>query len=93
MFFLHVLLYTVFLQPDAAANAYNINLICSMHIHTYTGTAIGTTDTGGLGTDLIVTLGVGVVTLVAVILVSCCTRKRHNNQLQGDPIMYSSGIA
>ena len=33
-----------------------------MYIHTYTGTASGTTDTGGLGTDLIVTLGVGVVT-------------------------------
>ena len=64
-----------------------------MYLHTYTGSASGTTDTGGLSTDLMVTLGVGIVTLAAIILVSCCTKKRHNNQIQGEPIMYSSGIA
>ena len=39
-----------------------------------------------------VALGVGIVTLAAIILVSWCTKKRHN-QLEGEPIMYSSGIA
>ena len=65
-----------------------------MYLHTYTGTASasGTTDTGGLSNDLMVTLGLGIVTL-AIMLVSCCMKKRHNNQLQGEPIMYSSGIA
>ena len=53
-----------------------------MYVHTYTGSASGTTDTGGLSTDLMVALGVGIVTLVTIILVSCCTKKRHNNQLQ-----------
>ena len=62
-----------------------------MYIHTYTGTASG--DSGGLSTDLLVTLGVGILTLATIILVSCCTKKRHNNQIQGEPIMYSSGIA
>ena len=63
------------------------------NVLTYTGSASGTTDTGGLSTDLMVTLGVGILTLAAIILVSCCTKKRRNNQIQGEPIMYSSGIA
>ena len=37
-----------------------------------------------------VALGVGIVTLATII---CCTKKRHNNQLEGEQIMYSSGIA
>ena len=61
--------------------------------HIYTGSASGATDTAGLSTDLLVTLGVGFLTLATIILVSCCTKKRHNNQIQGEPIMYSSGIA
>ena len=61
------------------------------YIYTHAGTASG--DSEGLSTDLIVTLGVGIVTLAAIILVSCCTKKRRNNQLQGEQIMYSSGIA
>ena len=64
-----------------------------LYLHTYTGSASGTTVIGGLSTDLMVTLGVGIVTLAAIILVSCCTKKRRNNQIQGEPIMYSSGIA
>ena len=40
-----------------------------------------------------VTLGVGIVTLATIILVSCCTKKRRNNQLEGEQIMYSSGVA
>ena len=63
-----------------------------MYLNTYTGTASGTRDTGGLSTDLMVTLGVGIVTLATIILVSCCIRKHWNNQLQGEQIMYSSGI-
>ena len=46
-----------------------------------------TTDFGGLSTDLMVALGVGVVTLAVIILVSCCTKKHRNNQLQGKQIM------
>ena len=64
-----------------------------MYVHTYTGSASGTTDSGGLSTDQMITLGVGIVTLAAIILVSWCTKKRRNNQIQGEPIMYSSGIA
>ena len=64
-----------------------------MHLHTYTGSASGTTDTGGLSTELMVALGVGIVTLATIILVSCYTKKRRNNQLEGEQIMYSSGIA
>ena len=64
-----------------------------MYLHTYTGTASGTTVTGGLSTDLMVALGVGIVTLATVILVSWCIKKRRNNQIQGEPIMYSSDIA
>ena len=63
------------------------------YIHTYTGSASGTTDTGGLSTDLMVALGVGILTLAAIILVSCCTKKRHNSQIQGEPIIQSKGIA
>ena len=44
------------------------------NVLTYTGSASGTTDTGGLSTDLMVTLGVGILTLAAIILVSCCKR-------------------
>ena len=64
-----------------------------MYLHTYTGSVSGTADTGGLSTDLIVSLGVSILTLAATILVSCCTKKHRNNQLQGEQIMYSSGIA
>ena len=64
-----------------------------MYLHTYTGSASGTTDTGGLSTDLMVTLGVGIVTLATIILVSCCMKNRRKNQLQSEQIMYSSGIA
>ena len=64
-----------------------------MYLHTYTGSASVTTDTGGLSTDVIVALGVGILTLAAITLVSWCTKKHRNNQLQGEPIMYSSGIA
>ena len=65
----------------------------SVLTHIYTGSASGTTDTGGLSTDLMVTLGVGILTLAAIILVSCYTKKRRNNLIQGEPIMYSSSIA
>ena len=65
--------------------------LCSMYTHAHAHTAT-TTDTGGLSTDLMVTLGVGIVTL-AVVLVSCCAKKHRNNQLQGKQIMYSSAIA
>ena len=34
-----------------------------------------------------VTLGVGIVTLATIILVSCYTKKRRNNQLEGEQIM------
>ena len=37
-----------------------------MYLNTYTGTASGTRDTGGLSTDLMVTLGVGIVTLATI---------------------------
>ena len=52
----------------------------------HTDTVSGSTDTGGLSTDLMVALGVGIVTLAAVILVSCCTKKHRNNQLRGKQI-------
>ena len=55
------------------------------YIYTHTGTASG--DSEGLSSDLLVALGVGIVTLATIILVSCCTKKRHNNQLQGEPII------
>ena len=63
------------------------------YIHTYTGSASGTTDTGGLSTDLMVALGVGILTLAAIILVSCCTKKHLNYQLQGEQIICSSAIS
>ena len=63
----------------------------------HTGTSSGTTDTGGLSTDLMVTLGVGIVTLATIILVLilvlCCTKKRRNNQFQGEQIICSSAIS
>ena len=60
--------------------------LCSMYTHAHAHTAT-TTDTGGLSTDLMVTLGVGIVTLAVIILVSCCTMKHRNNQLQSKQIM------
>ena len=63
-----------------------------MYTRAHVGTVSGTTDTGGLSTDQMVTLGVGIVTVAVVILVSSCTKKYRNSQLQGDQIMYSSGI-
>ena len=70
-----------------------INLFCSLYTHAHAGTVSGTTDTGGLSTDLMVTLGVGIVTLCVIILVLCCTKKHRSGQLQGKQITYSSGIA
>ena len=64
-----------------------------MYTHVYAGTVSGTVDNVGLSTDLMVALGVGIVTLGVIILVSCCTKKHRNNQLQGKQIMQSSGIA
>ena len=80
------------LQSDYSSHAKLIllNLIFSMYLYIYTGSGSGTADTGGLSTDLTVTLGVGILTLAVIILVSCCTKKRRNNQIQGEPIMYSS---
>ena len=60
-----------------------------MYTHAHAGTVSGTTDTEGLSTDLMIALGVGIATLIVIILVSCCTKKYHNNQLQGKQIMYS----
>ena len=60
-------------------------------MYTHAGISSGVSE--GLSTDLMVTLGVGIMTLATIILVSCCTKKRRNNKLQGEPIMYSSGIA
>ena len=57
------------------------------YVHTYTGTVSGTTDTGGLSTDLMIALGVGIVTLAAIILVSCCAKKHCNNQMQCEGII------
>ena len=98
--FLHVIEYmstciATFLQRVAAANACNIDpTTCMFYVHTYTGTASGTADTGGLSTDLMIALGVGIVTLAAIILVSCCAKKHCNNQMQGEPIICTiSGIA
>ena len=62
-----------------------INLFCSLYTHAHA-------DTGGLSTNAMVALGVGIVTLAVIILVSCCTKKHCNSQLQGEEIMYSSGI-
>ena len=61
-----------------------MNLFCSLYTHEHADTVSGTTDTGGLSTDLMVTLGVGIVTLAVIILVSCCTKQHCNSQLQGE---------
>ena len=63
-----------------------------MYIHAHADSESGTTDAGGLSTDWMVALGVGIVT-VAALIVSCCTKKHHNHQLQGEQIMCLSGIA
>ena len=44
-------------------------------------------DTGGMSADLMVALGVGIVTFAAIILVSCCAMKHRNNQIQGEQII------
>ena len=55
------------------------------YIYTHTGTASGVSE--GLSTDLMVTLGVGILTLATIILVSWCMKKHRNNQIQGEQII------
>ena len=88
MLLLHIISY-LHVYPQLYFNELKlvlINIFCSLYTHVHAGTVSGTIDTGGLSTDLMVALGVGIVTLV-IILVSCCTKKHRSGQLQGEHMM------